>query len=509
MNKKNENFFQIISDKIQDKNKIFLQEIDGKKFKYSDVQKISSKYANIFKALGVCKGDRVAVQTSKLVDCIWIYLSLLRIGAIYLPLNPAYTVQEVKYFIEDANPKVFISDESISKDLIEILRNSFILHETINSKGNGSLQKKLKGKEVNFENEIVKNDDIACILYTSGTTGKSKGAMVTHKNLFSNAMTLVECWQFTNKDLLLHALPIYHIHGLFVAINTILLSNASILFLKKFDTDLIINELPKVTSMMGVPTYYNRLVSSKKFNSNVSNHVRVFISGSAPLSVDVFRKFKDISGHSILERYGMTETGMISSNPYLAERKPGTVGFPLKGIKVRITNPNSGKTLNNNKIGVIEVKGPNVFKGYWKMPKKTKISFSEDGYFITGDLGFIDKEGYISISGREKDLIISGGLNVYPAEIENAIDTIDEVFESAVIGLPHIDFGEAVTAIVVIKNKQNFKENNIIDRLTKILANYKVPKKILAVDQLPRNAMGKIQKKNLREEFAGLYEESH
>ena len=501
----NGNLFQIISDNIQDNNKIFLQEKDGKKFTYSDVQNLSAKYANTFKAMGISKGDRVAVQTGKLVDCIWIYLSLMRIGAIYLPLNTAYIVEEIKYFLRDANPKLFISGDSFSENLSEILSHSSILHETINSNGNGSLQKKLKGFEENFENEIVKKNDIACILYTSGTTGKSKGAMITHENLSSNAFTLVESWKFTNKDVLLHALPIYHVHGLFVAINTILLANASILFLKKFDTDLVISELLNVTSMMGVPTYYNRLVLNNKFNSNVSRHIRVFISGSAPLSVDVFNKFKKITGHSILERYGMTETGMISSNPYAGERKPGTVGFPLKNIDVRIANPNSGKILRNTEIGVIEVKGPNIFKGYWKMPEKTNIDFRSDGYFITGDLGFIDGAGYISISGRDKDLIISGGLNVYPAEIENAIDTIDEVDESAVIGLPHNDFGEAVTAIIVLNHKENFEEKKIIDKLDKVLARYKVPKKVIVVDLLPRNSMGKIQKKNLREKYSDLY----
>ena len=501
----NNNFFEIIAEKVSDRNKLFLKEINGSSYKYRDMEDLTGQYANLFKNLGVIKGDRVALQTGKIIDCIWIYLSLLRIGAIYLPLNPSYTTEEVKYFIEDAEPTLFISEKTFSEELKAILLKNKTTHETISNDGDGSLQKKLNNKNNIFTNEKINKDDIACILYTSGTTGKSKGAMITHENLSSNALTLVKSWSFTSKDKLLHALPIFHVHGLFVAINTILLSGGSILFFKKFDTEEVIENLPFVTSMMGVPTFYSRLVSNKNFNKNISKHIRVFISGSAPLSVDVHNKFKNISNHDILERYGMTETGMITSNPYNGEKKPGTVGFPLENITVRICNPDSGELMPDGEIGVIEVKGPNVFKGYWKMPERTKNEFRADGYFITGDLGYIDPDGYVCISGRDKDLIISGGLNIYPAEIENALDSIDIIKESAVIGLSHLDFGEAVTAIVVVNNKNQFNEKIIINSLSKILAKFKLPKNLIAVDELPRNSMGKIQKNKLREEYEKFY----
>ena len=500
----NENFFITIVSKIKNNKKLFLEEKNKNSYKYSEIQTSSAKYANLLSELGVAKGDRVAIQTEKLVDCIWIYLAILRIGAIYLPLNTAYISDEIEYFLKDAKPKIFISSDVLSNKLQDKLQELNIKNETINSAGTGSLQRKLNDASIKFKDEFIKNDDIACILYTSGTTGKSKGAMITHGNLCSNALTLVKSWRFSEQDILLHALPIYHVHGLFVAINTVILSNASMIFLEKFDVDIVINELHNVTSLMGVPTYYNRLVSHQKLSSEVCKNIRLFVSGSAPLSVDVFERFRKVTGHSILERYGMTETGMITSNPYSKKRKSGTVGFPLENIKVRIADTVTGKKMEKNKIGVIEVKGPNVFKGYWKMPDKTEKEFREDGYFITGDLGFIDDDGYISISGRDKDLIISGGLNVYPAEIENTLDSCEEIIESAVIGLPHKDFGEAVTAIIVSKSNK-FDSSKIIADLSESLAKYKIPKNLIEVDELPRNSMGKIQKNNLRLKYKDFY----
>jgi malonyl-CoA/methylmalonyl-CoA synthetase len=347
--------------------------------------------------------------------------------------------------------------------------------------------------------------DLASILYTSGTTGRSKGAMLNHGNLASNAQTLVDYWRFSARDRLLHALPIFHIHGLFVATNVALLAGASLIFLPKFDLDRIMAELPRATVMMGVPTFYNRMITRPDLTPEACRGMRLFISGSAPLSAEVHREFAARSGHAILERYGMTETGMNTSNPHDGERRAGTVGLPLPGVDLRITDPASGRPLPVGEVGMIEVRGENVFSGYWRMPEKTLSEF-RDGYFITGDMGLIDARGYVSIVGREKDLIITGGLNVYPAEVEGRIDEIPGVAECAVIGVPHPDFGEAVVAVIAPREGATLCEADIATPLGTVLARFKQPKRVIFVDALPRNTMGKIEKARLRDAWRDLFE---
>jgi malonyl-CoA/methylmalonyl-CoA synthetase len=348
-------------------------------------------------------------------------------------------------------------------------------------------------------------DDLAAILYTSGTTGRSKGAMLTHDNLLSNARTLCDYWRFTSSDRLIHALPIFHTHGLFVASNVVLLSGASMDFLPKFDPDEVLRRMPRATVMMGVPTFYVRILQHEGLTKEATACMRLFISGSAPLLAETHRSFFERTGHAILERYGMTETNMNTSNPYDGERIAGTVGFPLPGVELRITDPETGRILPDGDTGMIEVKGPNVFQGYWRMPEKTAAEFRSDGFFITGDLGRIDEKGYVHIVGRGKDLVISGGYNIYPKEVETEIDQLDGVLESAVIGVAHPDFGEGVTAIVVRKPQANITERGILDGLGDRLARYKQPKQVIFVDELPRNTMGKVQKNVLRDTYAGLY----
>ncbi|MDX1576564.1 MAG: AMP-binding protein, partial [Kiloniellales bacterium] len=371
--------------------------------------------------------------------------------------------------------------------------------------GAGSLAEAANGAEEPFADVPRGADDLAAILYTSGTTGRSKGAMLTHGNLTSNAEALVEAWRFTQDDVLLHALPIFHTHGLFVATNVTLLSGASMILLPGFDLDEILRLLPQATTMMGVPTFYTRLLSRPDFDRDLVAHMRLFVSGSAPLSAETHKAFEARTGHAILERYGMTETNMNTSNPYDGARRPGTVGFPLPGVEIRIADRDSGKALPPGEVGMIEVRGPNVFKGYWRMPDKTAAEFRDDGFFITGDLGMVDAEGYLSIVGRDKDLIISGGYNVYPAEVENALNALEGVADSAVIGAPHPDFGEAVTAVVVPGGGPPPSEQDIRAALSAELAKYKVPKRVIFVDELPRNKMGKTEKKVLRELYQDLY----
>ena len=479
---------------------------DGNIFTYADMIELSGRYANLLRETGVTKGDRVAVQTEKHIECFWLYLACLRTGAVYLPLNTAYTASEIAYFAGDASPRLFVCESSRKSELEKTLSNIENCRiETLDAQGSGTVSALAENLPAEFETLDLAGDELAAILYTSGTTGRSKGAMITHDNLRSNAEALVDAWRFSAEDVLLHALPIYHTHGLFVATNTVMLSGASLRFLPKFELDTVLAEIPHSTTMMGVPTFYIRLLTRPEFDEKLVEHMRLFISGSAPLSAEIHREFTARTGKAILERYGMTETNMITSNPYDGERRPGAVGFPLPGISLRIAEPESGERLADGEIGVIEITGPNVFPGYWNMPEKTKAEFRDDGYFITGDLGFIDTDGYVHISGRGKDLVISGGLNVYPAEVENALDELPEVAESAVIGVPHPDFGEGVTAIVVPSGKAELSEEEIRSRLSQSLARFKVPQRIVAVDALPRNAMGKIQKNVLREQYHDLY----
>jgi len=498
------NLFHTITE-CTDPGRTFLRTPEGSAFTYGDMLELSGRYANALRALGVRKGDRVAVQTGKHLGCIWTYLACLRLGAIYLPLNTAYTAAEIDYFLKDAEPSVFIRDASGGNARPAALEGSDAAVETIGAKGEGSLERKAAATSTELSTVACESGDLAAILYTSGTTGRSKGAMITHENLRSNALALVDVWRFTSDDILLHALPIFHTHGLFVAINTLLLSGGAMVFLDRFDLDRVLAALPEVTTMMGVPTFYYRLLGDPRFNRGLVRNMRLFTSGSAPLSAEVHRQFEERTGHAILERYGMTETNMITSNPYYGERRAGTVGFPLPGVEVRIADPATGTPLPQGEVGVIELKGPNVFKGYWRMPEKTAEEFRPDGFFITGDLGYMDPDGYFTISGRAKDLIISGGFNVYPAEIENALDALPEIVESAVIGVPHPDFGEAVTAVVVTRGGEPADEAAIRRALEPVLARFKLPKRVVNRDVLPRNAMGKVQKKALREEYASLF----
>ena len=499
-------FFDKIRQSAPPAGTLFLTTEAGLSLTYGGLVARSAQFACALTALGVKKGDRVAVQTQKAVDCLMLYLACLRAGAVYLPLNIAYTPAEIVYFAGDAEPRLFVCDPASRDDLAAALVAMADLRiETLDPDGGGSLQQRADVADKDFADVAVGPDDLAAILYTSGTTGRSKGAMLTQDNLASNAEALVDTWRFTGDDVLLHVLPIFHTHGLFVATNTVLLAGASMLFLHRFDLDTALSLFPKATAMMGVPTHYSRLLSHSDFNRDLVGHMRLFISGSAPLSAETHKAFSACTGHAILERYGMTETGMNTSNPYDGERRPGTIGMPLPGVELRITDPETGAALPEGEIGVIEVRGPNVFTGYWRNPEKTAEEFRDDGFFITGDLARIDAEGYVTIVGRDKDLIITGGFNVYPAEVEAVLDACPGIAESAVIGVPHPDFGEGVTGIVAAKSGAQIDEAEIQARLAGEIAAFKRPKRIIAVDVLPRNSMGKIQKNDLRDQYRDLY----
>jgi malonyl-CoA/methylmalonyl-CoA synthetase len=453
-------------------------------------------YANALTSLNIDAGERVAAQVEKSVENIALYLACLRIGAVYLPLNSTYRAPEVDYFLRDATPKVFVVAPNREDELQKVADTCRVPHLlTLGQNGEGSLPQ-LAGMQSDEAPIVLRDpDDLAVICYTSGTTGRSKGAMITHANLLSNAQTLITLWGFGDSDVLLHALPLYHIHGLFVALHCALLSGTTIIFQNTFNARAALEALPRATVMMGVPTFYTRLLAEKDLSKESVRTIRLFVSGSAPLLTETFTAFEERTGHRILERYGMTETQMIASNPLHGERRPGTVGLPLRNVNIRIGE-------NENGVGVIEVSGPNVFKGYWNMPEKNQTEF-RDGYFITGDLGMIEPDGYLRLVGRAKDLIISGGLNVYPKEIEEAIDALAGVEESAVFAIPHPDFGEAVAAAVTMKSDSKLTPDTIISSLRTQLAGFKTPKRVFLVKELPRNAMGKIQKNILRERYKG------
>lgn len=451
---------------------------------------------------GLQPGGRVAVQVEKSIQAVELYLGVILAGGIFLPLNTAYTVSELAYFLSDAQPEIFVVEPekyATLKPLADRSQvNSFL---TLAADGAGSLMDKTRQQRPGFTGAARAKTDLAAILYTSGTTGRSKGAMLSHQNLASNALVLKEVWQFHEKDVLIHALPIFHVHGLFVAINVTLVSAAKMLFHSKFDTQAIIADFSRATVFMGVPTFYVRLLAEPQLDKVATSLMRLFISGSAPLLVETHDDWEKHTGHTIIERYGLTETGMNTSNPYDGERRAGTVGLPLPGVEVIVAELETGEPLPEKTTGSVEVRGPNVFSGYWKMPEKTAEEIRSDGFFITGDLGYFDNLGYLSIVGRSKDLIISGGYNIYPKEIELLIDGIPGVYESAVIGLPHTDFGEGVAAVVVRRQSTNIEETDVLNALSDKLARFKQPKIIFFVEQLPRNAMGKVQKKILRETF--------
>ena len=483
----------------------FLYLLDGQTITYRKFLATSRRIANTLVEMGLEPGCCGAIQVEKSPEMLNIYAACAQAGLVFLPLNPSYTVDELKYFIENSEARLIICDEKNKKDLTNIAQKLGVLVETLNSNSTGSIIDKAASSPEDFETVARSKDDLAALLYTSGTTGKSKGAMLTQTNLLSNGNTLMKEWGFTNNDVLLHALPLFHTHGLFVATNVMLSAGGSMIFLPKFDLDNIIKNLPKSSAMMGVPTFYTRLLGDNRFNKNLVDHMRLFVSGSAPLLSETHIQFEKITGHRILERYGMTETNMNTSNPYNGERRAGTVGLPLPGVELKISDPETAKELSIDEIGQIEVRGPNVFKGYWKMPEKTKAELRENGFFITGDLGKIDEDGYVHILGRDKDLIISGGYNIYPKELEEIIDDQVGVLESAVIGVPHPDFGETPIAVIVSETETSPDLEIIESNLNKSLARYKHPRKLLWIDQLPRNTMGKVQKNILREEFKSLF----
>ena len=501
-----ENLFDLIVERVRDPDAIALESPDGLSLSYAALIARSRQAAGALVALGVEPGDRVAVQIDKSPDMIVLALACFAAGAALLPLNVAYTLAELEYFLGDARPALTLCRPAML-DHAQALARRLGLHrvESLGVARDGSFAERIAAADDRFASVPRKADDLAAILYTSGTTGRSKGAMLSHGNLSSNALALVDAWRFTADDVLIHALPVFHTHGLFVATNVALLAGARMIFQPRFDPDAVIAALPRATSLMGVPTFYTRLLEHAGLTRQATAHMRLFISGSAPLLAQTHEAFLERTGHAILERYGMTETNMITSNPYEGRRIPGTVGFPLPGVFLRIAEADTGRILPRGEIGVIEVKGPNVFSGYWLMPEKTAAEFRADGFFITGDVGMIDADGYVSIVGRAKDLIISGGFNVYPKEIEHEIDAIDGVNESAVIGVPHPDFGEGVVAAVVLEADGRLDEASILARLESRLARYKLPKRILIVAALPRNAMGKVQKNILRDESRSLF----
>ena len=480
----------------------FLETAEGGVIRYRDLDGETARLANALVARGVKPGDRVLVQVEKSPRALLLYLAALRAGAVFLPLNTGYTREEAAYFVGDAQPSLIVCDPAARTDFETLAKGAAV--ETLDAEGEGSLADLSRDQSESFSTVVREDEDLAAILYTSGTTGRSKGAMLSHGNLASNATTLAEAWEFSADDVLIHALPIFHVHGLFVATNVVMAAGASMIFLPKFDPAEVLRLMGRASVLMGVPTFYTRLLDHPGLTREAAQGMRLFVSGSAPLLAETHRQFEARTGQAILERYGMTETGMNTSNPYEGARVPGTVGPPLPGVEVRITDPETGRTLPQGEIGMIEVKGPNVFRGYWRMPEKTAAEFRADGFFITGDLGLIDADGYVSIVGRGKDLIISGGLNVYPKEVEAAIDDLPGVVESAVVGVPHPDFGEAVVAVVV-GDDPALDEAAVVAGLKDRLARFKQPKHVAIVESLPRNTMGKVQKAALRERYSGLF----
>ncbi|OED43071.1 malonyl-CoA synthase [Chromatiales bacterium (ex Bugula neritina AB1)] len=480
-------------------NKRLLSQPDGSSMSYAAFIKLAAQYAGALTEAGVSVGDRVAVQVHKTPQALAVYAACIQAGAVFLPLNTAYTAKEVAYFVGDAEPAALLCDPQNLDNLQSAVAGTNCVLHTLDANGEGSLSELARSKPLTFDTVSREAGDLAAILYTSGTTGRSKGAMLTHNNLLSNALTLVDYWKFTADDVLLHALPVYHTHGLFVACNTIFLAGASMIYIPAFNVDIVREHLPDSSVMMGVPTFYTRLLDDNKFDRDTVKHMRLFVSGSAPLLAETHEAFEARTGQRILERYGMTETNMNTSNPYDGERRAGTVGFPLPGVEAKVCNTQTGNELPNGEIGVLEVRGPNVFSGYWRMPDKTAEELKADGFFITGDLATIDADGYIRIVGRNKDLIISGGFNIYPKEIELLLDDQPDVLESAVVGAPHPDFGEGVIALLVAKPDCTIDIDVIRNAMSEALAKFKQPKSYRIVPELPRNTMGKVQKKLLRE----------
>lgn len=479
----------------------FLSNDDGTTISFDAFTKRAAQIAHVLIEANVAPGDRIVVQAPKLADTVALYAASLQVGAVYLPLNPAYTQSELSYFISDASPALVVCDSQNEAEIKDLMPGSDAKVLTLGGDA-GSLT--LAANEMPDTCPVVDRgeNDLAGLLYTSGTTGRSKGAMMSHKNLLSNAKALVDLWQITSEDRLVHALPIFHTHGLFVALNTALLAGVEVRLMKTFDLDAVLSELSGSTLMMGVPTFYTRLLGDARFDRSLCENMRLFISGSAPLLAETHQAFEARTGHRILERYGMTETNMITSNPYDGDRIAGTVGYALPGTEVKVTEPDSGDSLPPETIGMIEVRGDNVFRGYWNMPEKTAEELRENGFFLTGDLGTMSDDGRVTIVGRAKDLIISGGYNIYPKEIEDVLNDVDGVRESAVFGIPHSDFGESVVAAIVPMRGPSPDTDMVKAAVEHALARFKHPRRYIVLDELPRNTMGKVQKNVLRKQYA-------
>jgi malonyl-CoA/methylmalonyl-CoA synthetase len=482
----------------------FLVLPDGARVSYGDFLDQTAQFANVIKSLGLEEGDRLAVQIEKSPEALAVYAACAMTGIVFLPLNTAYAPAEVSYFLSDSGARLFLCDPQNLATLESIAQNADATILTLGSKGDGSFFDVAKTKAKICDVAQRSSNDLAALLYTSGTTGRSKGAMLSQGNLLSNAETLTELWQFSAHDILLHALPIFHTHGLFVATNVTLSAGGAMMFLPKFEVEQVIAVMRNCTTMMGVPTFYTRLLNQREFDANLTKHMRLFISGSAPMLSETHVLFEERTGHKVLERYGMTETNMSTSNPFAGERRAGSVGFPLPGVTLKIVEPDTGEPVQKGDIGMIEVRGPNVFHGYWNMPEKTAEELRSDGFLITGDLARMDEDGYITIVGRGKDLIISGGFNIYPKELEMILDDQVGVLESAVIAVPHADMGEAALAILVRK-ESGPDIDQIKTLMTRDVARFKHPRDYIVVDELPRNTMGKVQKNVMRETYGSWF----
>ncbi len=479
--------------------------LTGETQSFGDFFANAEKMAAALVAAGLKPGDRVAVQAPKTRAMLELYVGTVLAGGVFLPLNPAYTTSEVNYFLNDARPRVLVcAPESQAVLALVAGEAGAVVILTLGADETGTLIDTRNAQKAGYTAVARSADDLAAILYTSGTTGRSKGAMLTHRALASNSETLRDYWRFTHNDVLIHALPIFHTHGLFVATNISLMAGSSCIFMTKFDAAAVLERMPEATALMGVPTFYVRLLQTSGL-AEAAQNMRLFVSGSAPLLAEIHDRWREVTGHAILERYGMTETNMNTSNPYDGDRRAGTVGFELPGVEVIVTDPDTGTEVATGDIGLLEVRGPNVFAGYWQMPEKTAEELRDNGFFITGDLGRIDGDGYVHIIGRSKDLIITGGYNVYPKELELLIDDIEGVNESAVIGVPHADFGEAVVAVVVCEPGISVSVQHILASIQSDLARFKHPKTVVFVDELTRNTMGKVQKNELRKDFSGLF----
>jgi malonyl-CoA/methylmalonyl-CoA synthetase len=497
----------------EDLDAVAVETDNGLSYSWRDLDRASAMMANLLQSLDIPLGSRVAVQVEKSVEAMMLYLATLRAGMVFLPLNTAYQSGEIEYFVGNAEPAVVVSSSKNFGWVSKIAFKAGTKHVfTLDDDRTGSLLQRAAHHGDQHTVVQQKADDLAAILYTSGTTGRSKGAMLTHGNMLSNAQMLKDYWGWKKGDVLVHALPIFHVHGLFVAIHGALINGSKMIWLSKFDPKFVIAKMAEATVFMGVPTLYVRMLAEPSLSREAANHMRLFIAGSAPLLIETFNEWIERTGHTILERYGMSETVMLTSNPYQAdaryakqsERRGGTVGFPLPGVSLRVQS-DDGQAVTVGEIGGIQVKGPNVFKGYWRMPEKTKEEFTSDGFFKTGDVGKVDSRGYVTIVGRSKDLIISGGYNVYPAEIEGTINDLPGVAESAVVGVPHPDFGEVGVAVVIAKAGVTLDPEHIIAELKSQLANFKIPKRCFIVTELPRNTMSKVQKNLLRDQYKGLF----